>query len=521
MRSAGYSRPYLLFLSFFLSLFLCFFSVDLVLPTPFLTAPCWLAAPLGRLLQVLTKTTGLNNTCERLLAEQQQLRAQVDQIRAPLEYFNELERIGPLLGVPIHMEPGEGSRGGEPVLDGHSDLTVNIAPTSIKVHPGSDQFLDVLKRIEANLSYFDSHPEFREGPLYFSKMSQLHTRALAMVKLQIVETITTAAQGAKVASQKELRKLQLSSSASSSSSSSYSASNADATAIAARSGGSAAAAMLLKSGAGGEFVGQCRHDDHHHQRESSGALRNGRRLHQVSVDAGALERARGSALRAVALRVHPAEPRPAAAPPARAAAAAAAAAPRARRRGGTSSAAASAANSDSAAALAPTAGGGGGGGHEKEEDHDEEEDAARAAAALAFDRGHAVGYAAQLLEECFQVYFTARLGLLRPAVTAHLREVSREQGIMGLARIGSSYLARLCRLERQLFVSLLPRESSVALASASNSSSTLAVVPVKGGGAADGRGEAVAGVSGCSKTTGCRSCWWRFAPRSTPPCARS
>ena len=106
------------------------------------------------------KTTGLNMTCERLLAEQQLLRAQVEQIRAPLEHFNELERIGPLLGVPVNIAADlaamEGNGSGAQSASS-MDLTTNIAPSSIKVHPGSDQFLDVLRRIEANLTYFDRH----------------------------------------------------------------------------------------------------------------------------------------------------------------------------------------------------------------------------------------------------------------------------------------------------------------------------------------------------------------------------
>ena len=110
--------------------------------------------------QVWAKTTGLNMTCERLLAEQQLLRAQVEQIRAPLEHFNELERIGPLLGVPVNIAADlaamEGNGSGAQSASS-MDLTTNIAPSSIKVHPGSDQFLDVLRRIEANLTYFDRH----------------------------------------------------------------------------------------------------------------------------------------------------------------------------------------------------------------------------------------------------------------------------------------------------------------------------------------------------------------------------
>ena len=107
-------------------------------------------------IQVWSKTTGLNSTCERLLAEQQQLRAQVEQIKAPLEYFNELERIGPLLGVPIDVmaDLGEGGdKGGG--SENYRDLTTNIAPSSIKVHPGSDQFLEVLRRITRRVDNAD------------------------------------------------------------------------------------------------------------------------------------------------------------------------------------------------------------------------------------------------------------------------------------------------------------------------------------------------------------------------------
>ena len=60
------------------------------------------------------------------------LRKQVEVMHAPLEYFNELERIGPLLGVPINV-------------DSVQDVDINtVTPTVIKVHPGSDQFVQVL-----------------------------------------------------------------------------------------------------------------------------------------------------------------------------------------------------------------------------------------------------------------------------------------------------------------------------------------------------------------------------------------
>jgi hypothetical protein len=83
-------------------------------------------------------------------------------MRKPLEYFNELERLGPLLGVPITMES----------VINIPDLA-HVAPTQVKVYPGSARFLEVLERIETSIAYFDDHPEFKDTNLYRTKMIQV------------------------------------------------------------------------------------------------------------------------------------------------------------------------------------------------------------------------------------------------------------------------------------------------------------------------------------------------------------
>lgn len=84
-------------------------------------------------------------------------------MRKPLEYFNELEKIGPLLGVPISMSDQTSS----------TDLLTNVAPTQVKVYPGSPRFLEILERIETSIAYFDEHPEFKDTNLYRNKMIQV------------------------------------------------------------------------------------------------------------------------------------------------------------------------------------------------------------------------------------------------------------------------------------------------------------------------------------------------------------
>ena len=64
------------------------------------------------------------------------------------------------------------------------------------------------------------------------------------------------------------------------------------------------------------------------------------------------------------------------------------------------------------------------------------------------------------LDECYQAYFDARLSLLRPAVQSQLDAMSKDHGLMRLARVGSSYLARLCHLERQLFLAFYDSNSA-------------------------------------------------------------
>ena len=229
------------------------------------------------------------------------------------------------------------------MLDGHSDLTVNIAPS----HQGAPRERPVPGRAEAHRS----EPELLRQPPRVPRGATL--------LLQDVPGTPRAGHGQSADRGNDHRgsgggwrrrrncKFQLLSSASSS----LSASNADATAIAAKSGGGVAAAAMLLNSAGPASAAATTTN------QSSRAFETGAVYTFGSMQG--LERARG--LLFVRSRFGYA-------PPSRPAAAllcsngSSSSTPRARRE---ASSAVASANSEAAAALAPTAGGGGGGGEDQ------------------------------------------------------------------------------------------------------------------------------------------------------------
>ncbi|CAM9632517.1 unnamed protein product [Phaeothamnion confervicola] len=147
--------------------------------------------------QASEKTRALHSTCERLLKEQTDLAAQVGLLAKPLEYFDALEVLAPQFGMPISMPRSGSSNGGSSGI-GRSGASSSSATTAragvATLHPGSEEFLAALERIDECATFLEAHPEYKDSALYHAKYVELRARALALVKNQVVEYLEQAAR---------------------------------------------------------------------------------------------------------------------------------------------------------------------------------------------------------------------------------------------------------------------------------------------------------------------------------------
>ncbi|CBJ32946.1 conserved unknown protein [Ectocarpus siliculosus] len=170
--------------------------------------------------QVTSKTQALHATCESLLSEQHTLEAQVKALSAPLQRFGALRELGPALGLPFASQSSAGGAGGEDGAPRRASVGVGAGGDGARwgggtglvrrassggggggpgggrvlLHPGSDEFAEALARAASAMAYLRRHPEFIEGPQYVDKYVQLLSRALALVKNQVMEYLEQAAR---------------------------------------------------------------------------------------------------------------------------------------------------------------------------------------------------------------------------------------------------------------------------------------------------------------------------------------
>ncbi|CAN0335944.1 unnamed protein product, partial [Ectocarpus sp. 12 AP-2014] len=170
--------------------------------------------------QVTSKTQALHATCESLLSEQHTLEAQVKALSAPLQRFGALRELGPALGLPFTSQSSAGGAGGEGGAPRRTSVGVGVGGDGARwgggtglvrrassggggggpgggrvlLHPGSDEFAEALARAASAMAYLRRHPEFIESPQYVDKYVQLLSRALALVKNQVMEYLEQAAR---------------------------------------------------------------------------------------------------------------------------------------------------------------------------------------------------------------------------------------------------------------------------------------------------------------------------------------
>ncbi|EDQ91490.1 uncharacterized protein MONBRDRAFT_31482 [Monosiga brevicollis MX1] len=117
-----------------------------------------------------TKTTALHTACDRLLQEQTSLETFAQAIQQRLAFFTEFEAIAKKLSSP----------------------TFSVL---------SDQFLPLLGRIDEILGFLQQHPEYKDASTYHGRFKQLHSKALAIIRAHVTNTLKTATQSVQMQQQ--------------------------------------------------------------------------------------------------------------------------------------------------------------------------------------------------------------------------------------------------------------------------------------------------------------------------------
>ncbi len=129
------------------------------------------------------KTSNLHQTCNKLLEEHEELQQRASKLREPLSYFNKLDELGRLLGMPMIASSMRHARQ-------HGKFG------QVAVRPGSDAFLEALAFTEASINHFEQHPEYKDGAIYLEKFGQLRLRALNLIKDQVIGYLEKAGNAA-------------------------------------------------------------------------------------------------------------------------------------------------------------------------------------------------------------------------------------------------------------------------------------------------------------------------------------
>lgn len=138
---------------------------------------------------VSEKTESLHGICKKLLAEQNKLDKVVSDIASPLYYLQQLDELGPLLGLPLPSP-----------LNPKPQITNPNARNKQQQHKipqvDSEEFRSILERLDKCSQFIETHTYFHDYPDYSSKFRQLHIRALSLIRNSIVDAIQNASDSA-------------------------------------------------------------------------------------------------------------------------------------------------------------------------------------------------------------------------------------------------------------------------------------------------------------------------------------
>jgi len=120
--------------------------------------------------------------CTVVLDESKRLEEIARHVRGPMVFFDDLNRLGVLLGLPL-KNPDE-----DVLLVDNDELLeadVNVVP----VDPGGQLFKDTLCRLHTCIEYLEARAQYFDATLYLASFRKLKRRALALMKNQIIATL--------------------------------------------------------------------------------------------------------------------------------------------------------------------------------------------------------------------------------------------------------------------------------------------------------------------------------------------
>ena len=117
---------------------------------------------------VSERTEAVHDTCQRLVAEREELTTMLDALKAKLSYFDEYDLIEQKLQIT-------GKRWPEDTRDA----------------------INVLNRIDDCISFMDEHPQYADAVAYSGRFKKLQTKALAAVRSRVQSGYISAVQSVK------------------------------------------------------------------------------------------------------------------------------------------------------------------------------------------------------------------------------------------------------------------------------------------------------------------------------------
>jgi len=145
------------------------------------------------------KAGSLHKRCQKLLREQTQLQNVLKKIEKPLKYYEELERLAPLFGVPDaipeaarrRVESRESKITRLQDLEMDDDDDVDDEKTRVLV-PGSQSFSLELERVEECIRFMEHHPRYRGRSEYLGKFRIVRSHALKLARIKVETSLREA-----------------------------------------------------------------------------------------------------------------------------------------------------------------------------------------------------------------------------------------------------------------------------------------------------------------------------------------
>ena len=126
--------------------------------------------------------TEFSRKCTVVLDESKRLEEIGQRVRGPMGFFDDLNRLGVLLGLPLRNPD-------EDVLLVDNDELLEVDLNVVAVDPGGQPFKDTLCRLHTCIEYLEARAQYYDATLYLASFRKLKRRALALMKNQIIATL--------------------------------------------------------------------------------------------------------------------------------------------------------------------------------------------------------------------------------------------------------------------------------------------------------------------------------------------